>query len=163
MAKVITFSTVFPLYHPRKGEPTNFVEKIHRCIGSRPFNDEFYLYMQQNYDRIHEFEPKYHTIRSGNRWKAGDKFSPRIWSGKPYHSKQIIISPDLEIKKVWPIGMYYDKLIEAWCWDFSSMKIREVSMVAKNDGLSIEDFEAWFPCKKDFFGQIICWDERIDY
>jgi hypothetical protein len=28
MAKVITFSRFFPAYHPRKGEPTYFVEKI---------------------------------------------------------------------------------------------------------------------------------------
>ena len=29
MSKVITFSRYFPSYHPRKGEPTFFVEKIH--------------------------------------------------------------------------------------------------------------------------------------
>lgn len=34
MSKVITFSRTFPAYHPRKGEPTYFVEKFWTSINA---------------------------------------------------------------------------------------------------------------------------------
>ena len=90
------------MYHSKRGQPTYFQEKLwagladilpdfqipNRCIG-------------WDWHEYYNGFPKYHTIRSGNRRKVGDKFSPRIWSGKPYNSKQITIAEDLEIKKVW--------------------------------------------------------------
>lgn len=33
MSKVITFSRVFPAYHPKKGQPTYFIEKIYAGIA----------------------------------------------------------------------------------------------------------------------------------
>ena len=114
MSKVITFSRVFPAYHPKKGQPTFFVEKIWQSFGINPLFPSPSLSIHNThlpYDIVHlvgddlvylhEYDPKHHTIRAGNRWKVGDKFSPRVWSGKPYNSKQIIIAPDIEIKKVW--------------------------------------------------------------
>lgn len=59
MSRVITFSRVFPSYHP--------------IIPSAP-------------------------VTAG---KVGDKFSPRVWSGKPYRSKMITIAPDIEVKQIW--------------------------------------------------------------
>lgn len=56
-----------------------------------------------NHDKFINGFSKEHTIRKGKRWKVGDKFSPRIWSGKPYKSKQIILAPDTEIKQVFDI------------------------------------------------------------
>lgn len=95
MARVLIISPAFPSYHPRKGEPTFFVEKFWK--GLEPLNrldGEYSIYIkkprlmkdghwqlpitwrdQMNYK---EFKPKYHTIRAGQRWKAGDWFSPRI-------------------------------------------------------------------------------------
>lgn len=32
MAKVITFSRVFPSYHPKAGQPTYFVEAIYKAL-----------------------------------------------------------------------------------------------------------------------------------
>lgn len=38
-------------------------------------------------------DQKHHTIRAGNRFKTGDYFSPRVWSGSPYNSKQLNMRP----------------------------------------------------------------------
>lgn len=44
----------------------------------------------------------------------------------------------------------------------------ELATIAANDGITPEDFIAWFsihPKKKgmEFCGQIICWNENIEY
>jgi len=92
MAKVITFSRTFPTYHPKAGQPTNFVEQFYNSID--PYkqtnvwdrNDLSFI----NEIAMNEGRKKHHTIRAGSRWREGEKFSPRIWSGKPYNSKQIV-------------------------------------------------------------------------
>ncbi|MES2382366.1 MAG: hypothetical protein V4538_15070 [Bacteroidota bacterium] len=176
MSRVITFSRVFPSYHPRKGEPTNFVEKIWKGLDKlnltgeeldRCINDYFVSADELcSYNSIHS---KYHTIRAGNRWKVGDKFSPRVWSGKPYASKQIIIAPDIEIKKVWDLEIEVGK--EYWFFKLNGEDISNgkedfnidefTETLAKNDGLELSDFLNWFP--KSVKAQIICWNENIKY
>lgn len=180
MSRVITFSRVFPAHHPKKGQPTYFPEKIWKGFYELNNGDirDFLWYLEQydnhfgvqNIKNVHNYEPKWHTIRSGNRWKVGDKFSPRVWSGKPYQSKQIIIAPDIEIKKVWDIKIIHDEgtfeifIDDKFCFELGSVKSEHL---VKNDGLSIEDFENWFylSIKKPgyFGGQIICWNENINY
>lgn len=142
MAKVITFSRTFPAYHPQKGQPTLFVESI---ISGE----------------------KKHTIRAGHRWSVGDKFSPRVWSGKPYNSPQIIIAPDMEIKKVWNIEIFN----ELGCIYIGVRQNKNTFLllpfgdVAKNDGLTFQEMLWWFNVKPDklFTGQIICWNENVNY
>jgi len=177
MSRVITFSRTFPAYHPRKGEPTYFVEKIWNAIESNSFaisyekicvwNPElnpdilwpFWKSIQLGYSSM---EQKHHTIRSGNRWKVGDKFSPRVWSGKPYSSKQIIIAPDIEIKKVWEFEISGSEIrIDDNIYDGMNMDILE--KLAKNDGLSWTDLLCWFEYPKPFTGQIICWSDSVNY
>ena len=182
MSKVITFSRVFPAYHPKKGQPTFFVEKIWQSFGINPLFPSPSLSIHNThlpYDIVHlvgddlvylhEYDPKHHTIRAGNRWKVGDKFSPRVWSGKPYNSKQIIIAPDIEIKKIWDFEI---KKCEDGFWiEFGSHYIHEqfdvrdtvLPMLAKNDGLTYTDLLHWFKFPKPFKGQIICWNENIEY
>lgn len=163
MSRVLTFSTKFPAYHPRKGEPTFFVEKIFKSLflmkSVPPELVDSYNFEIMNDDSV---VPKHHTIRAGNRWKVGDKFSPRVWSGKPYQSKQIIIASDIEVKKVWSI--WYDE--NGWWINGNSFYALE--RLAQNDGLSLTDFLDWFnihPKKKGetFTGQIICYNENISY
>ena len=164
MSKVITFSRYFPSYHPRKGEETFFVEKFWEGIGESYFD-------QYKEARLGNFEPKYHTIRAGNRWKVGDKFSPRVWSGKPRRSKQIIIAPDIEIKKIWDFEMdecgIFSIDSKYLLYDFLSSEMDPEIKLAKNDGLSQDDFFHWFMPNfnkpKAFKGQIICWNENINY
>ena len=165
MSRVIIFSRMFPSYHPKKGEPTFFVEKIYKSLYLmkavpkeivEAFNFEI-----MNDDAV---APKHHTIRAGNRWKVGDNFSPRVWSGKPYQSKQVTIASDIEIKKIWTfeisVSGYYS-LNENYKPYLTAKQIIEI---AKNDGLDINDFFAWFEkTKRPFLGQVICWNENINY
>ena len=172
MSRVLTFSRAYPAYHPKKGNETFFVEKIVRGLhrlGNEPWDIEDAIFSEEMYYIV---EPKWHTIRAGNRWKAGDKFSPRVWSGKPYASKQIIIAPDIEIKSVQDIKIEVDKdyvciLIDNWPF-FEENKnmvtqIEAFETLAKNDGLTLDDLKAWFKYPKPFTGQIICWNESINY
>lgn len=172
MPKIITFSRTYPSYHPRAGEPTYFVEKIweslrrcnHEADGWR-MNNVYELenrlgYTVSNY-ALNDWLPKHHTIRAGHRFKAGDKFSPRVWSGKPYRSKMIQFAPDIEVKKVFDFGMRmrcpYKEFYSGNC-DLTGNSIVRVAM---NDGLTSDDLYWWF--QKPFDGQIICWSDAIEY
>lgn len=166
--KVITFSRTFPAYHPKCGQPTFFVDKIYAGIGVNgdyihipiPDVDNFLYNNDEDF-----FEAKWHTIRYGNRWKVGDKFSPRVWSGKPYSSKQITIAPDIEVKKTWQFIIDNDclkinGLFHSHANDFSAIK-----SFAQNDGLAPQDLLDWFEYPKKVMkdSQIICWNESINY
>ena len=166
MSKVLTFSRTFPSYHPRKGEPTYFVEKLTKSrilAGGRPVDIPQEIFLEPMYFVV---EPKHHTIRAGNRWKVGDKFSPRVWGGKPYQSKQIIIAPDLEVKKVWPIEVKNGQFIIGVSKD-KELRCQTDSFVLKNlaanDGLALPELLQWFKFPKDFKGQIICWNDSVNY
>ena len=167
MAKVITFSQKFPSYHPKAGQPTYFVEAFYKslfvmkCLPKEleeSFNHEVFFF----------FFTKHHTVRSGIRFKKGDFFSPRVWgtdvnpkSGKSgaYHSKQIILSHDTEIKNVWDIEINEATEISingkfiSYGWEVE---------LANNDGLSWQEFNDWF-VKLPFKGQIICWNDAVSY
>lgn len=112
-------------------------------------------------------EEKHHTIRRGYRWKVGDKFSPRVWSGKPYQSKQIIIAPDIEIKKIWDVEIFMlEGRLHAGIPEANNIhRLLPLNQIAKNDGLTFEDMRDWFNVKegKHFHGQILCWNENIEY
>jgi len=183
MSKVLTFSRVFPSYHPRKGEPTYFVEKIWNSLwlnGKRDIDYKMVCDLNPDKDiwdywmKIERLEqnPKHHTIRAGHRWKVGDKFSPRVWSGKPYQSKQIIIAPDIEVKKVWDFKINVDDdyvlmTIDDWPLFEENMTFQShfdaLEELAKNDGLTSDDFKSWFKYPSNFDGQIICWNDKIEY
>lgn len=164
MSKVITFSRYFQKSHPRAGEPTHFVEKIIENIlleNQVEISDE-QLNLWDFGLTNKEVWPKLHTIRAGNRFKVGDKFSPRVWSGKPYASKQIVIAPDLEVKQVYRIEIYATGEVfinEAF---FGHFGMADVNKLAKNDGLAAKDFRNWFT-KLPFKGQIICWSDEVNY
>lgn len=174
MAKVITFSTSFPAYHPKKGEPTHFESKI-KYSFSNPFATHIpMLRIGQEENRT----IKFHTIRAGKRFKGGEYFSPRIWSSKPYNSKQIIIAPDIKIQKIWNIEIKIDlikaiipvkKDIYATLISINGKPFFDHEKLAQNDGLSLSDFLNWFLLSPDFkknktfTGQIICWNNNITY
>lgn len=194
MAKVITFSRQFPKDHPRSGEPTYFVEQVLNALGidwnnnleyqrllyrlNPTLTDQVLIPFWHNlrygtiYNDSNQWENrKPHTIRSGNRWKAGDKFSPRVWSGTPYNSPQIIFAPEVELKQVIPIkiaktagnevltvvGRYYASVGPANSEIITSGSI--FPTLAKNDGLALQDFLDWFKYPKPFQGQILAWRE----
>jgi len=178
MSKVITFSRTFPSYHPKAGQPTHFVEAMMNSLY--PLNLPIYGGKENCPPKFLESLTKgnvgykHHTIRAGHRWKAGDYFSPRVWSGKPYQSKQIQFAPDIQIKKTWDFEMdsagvcVIAKPGEQLIYTFEYGKNTD-DIIAQNDGLLPEDFYFWFSRspefkkKKGFDGQIICWNERIEY
>lgn len=147
--RVMTFSTKFPSYHPRKGKPTCFVEKIwlglhqldidfmdsdgwkNDSVG-RDYND--IIWISKNL-------PKWHTIRKGHRWKAGDWFQPVIWDNdinpksgrsRPYHSKQIKFAPPIEAKNVWDFKI--DDFGNLYINDLNVLGTHKIHQLAQNDG-----------------------------
>lgn len=176
MSKVRTFSREFPSYHPKAGQPTYFVEKIWNDIqlyatyklicDLNPLVpvDILWTFWKSIEGKIDE--EKGHTIRAGNHFKVGDKFSPRIWSGKPYNSKQIIISPDIEVVKVWDIEVVDMEGVQ--CFRINGKPLgqwhpfnKDLQKLAKNDGLTAIELIQWF--NKPVPSQIICWNNAIEY
>lgn len=172
MSKVITFSRFFPKGHPREGQPTYFVEKILNALYPDGFDAHFDDYIQQLNpllpdDILEAFKEqlsedvtdlKVHTLRSGIRWKAGDLFSPRVWSGKPYSSKQIIFAPDQKIIRVAKAEiagrgyMYIDGKY------LGHIGHKDIGELAHNDGLDRDDFQNWI--KTGFSGQMIVFHNK---
>jgi hypothetical protein len=177
MAKVITFSRQFPKGHPRAGQPTYFVEQVLNVISTKENVMSAKRLIELNWQnlesgKITERQLEYfwneslnrsiktekpHTIRSGNRWKAGDKASLRVWSGTPYNSPQIIFAPEVELKEVINFKTQEDQYI---FWLNGKENPNEfLTEIAKNDGLNTFDLVNWFRFPSDFEGQILCWKE----
>lgn len=170
MDKVITFTRIFSDYHIRSGEPTYFVEQMLNNLSDQNIDcNPTRVEKQLGHKLLSEFKTKCgskgHTIRSGYNWSIGDKFSIGIWLDKPYVSEIILIEPMIEVKKIWTFD----------CDENGGIKVEGIYIdtklkeeIAKNDGLSLIDFEEWLivPCRKahkPFKGQIICWDAAIKY
>jgi len=214
MSRVITYSQVYPVYHPKKGQPTNFVGKVLNSIDK---NNHWFAKCDKcgwmgssgamegggqiadtgDYDDVccpkcrskeltelddfmdtyylGKFTPKHHTIRAGNRWKVGMYFSPRVWSGKPYQSKQITLAPDVEIKQVWKFEIKCEQKGEHGFYINGTMVSESserngnwfnkgiIDEISKNDGLDVVDFLNWFKFPSNFSGQIICWNNDVKY
>lgn len=176
MSKVRIFSRFFPKGHPKEGQQTFFVEKIYSELGvggnylniPLPDVDNFLYNHDENY-----FDAKLHTIRAGKHFKDGDYFSPRVWTDKPYRSKQIKIADDIKLERVFDFKIEIDKdyicvLIDNYpFYEENSRMVTQVQALetlAKNDGLSIEDFKSWFKWGKEpFDGQILCWSKSVEY
>lgn len=190
MSRVITFSRTYPSYHPNAGEQTYFVEKIWKSFYKDGLPESFHPFIDNTVDILtkrhffdyanwlQELGPKYHTIRAGHRWKVGDWFSPRVWmlpGGRfTKGNKQIQFAPDIQIKKVWDFEMdllgicTIAKPGEQQTYTFMYSEDMDEE-IASNDGLTPEDFYWWFSRSPDFKkkggfqGQIISWNENIEY
>lgn len=156
----IKFATVFPSRHPRAGEPTHFVEKIWEAVPG-----DNILYDAINYEVLRPYAesfqskkmwtPKRTTIRAGHRWKKGDMFMPKIWTGIPYRSKPIAICEPLEVLDVEDFTIGMDGIY--WLND-DILTLKELEDIALVDGFDeVNDFELWFNVKKGqtFDGQRI--------
>lgn len=64
--RVITFSRFFPSNHPRKGEPTFFVEKILITLGGENLYNPCPI-QDLNQSQVLQANPKYHTIRAESK------------------------------------------------------------------------------------------------
>jgi hypothetical protein len=178
--KVLTFSRHFPTGHPKAGQPTYFIEQILNVTLPRGENgiinrdniNPAILPLINDFILLDGATRKHHTIRAGSRFKPGDMASLRVWSDKPYRSKQIEFA-QVEVKKVWPFNIHVvgDGLI----WQIPGIgsgafdtQSNGLKIISENDGLEVRDFLDWFvihPKAKDkvFAGQIICWSDAIEY
>lgn len=177
MSRVLTFSRFYPKGHPREGQATCFVDKIWASLIfdlKYQFDLGSHEALNDEYRRWHseiKIEYKHHTIRHGHRFKEGDWFSPRVWSGKPYASKQITIAPDIQIKKTWDLEIDACGVI-AIGKHGEQIKYTDEGVdeeIATNDGLDYNDFLEWLVMPNYRKGkesgpmQIVCWNDKINY
>ena len=123
----ITLSRVFPATLPRAGELTEFETKLK--TGKKIHT------IRRNYDL---------WAVNAEKMQRGDFYlSVRQWSGKPYRSKQREIHTIDTLIGVQRIRMHYDSKTD----DINvqvGYTLVDSECIAKNDGLSLEDFKEWF-------------------
>lgn len=121
---VLMVSRVFPSYHKSKGELTRFEQKI---------RDKNKIHtIRANYEK---WKRKIDQIRNGEA-----VLSIREWQGVPYHSKQNYLfyynqEDALEVSKLTKDENGY--LIN------DTIRVSEEEL-AKNDGLTLDEFQEWF-------------------
>lgn len=134
---VLTVSRVFPKTHKRSGESTFFIEKIKAAIeGTTILNFSKRHTIRANYDLWKK------RINQVNEGKA--VLSLRYWTGSPYNYKRDGSKQKefLQLKK----GECSVQEIDYSNFVFAPIdgKIFNWEDIAKNDGLSFEDFCEWF-------------------
>ncbi len=123
---LITLSRVFPLTHPKKGKPTLFEDHIKD--GTKIHT------IRSNYDRwAHNIE----KVENGDFY-----ISLRQWSAKPYRSSQNEIAK-ISQAHYQQIEIHYHKDSDTITAEIEG-RSQDISQVAKNDGLSLEDFSNYF-------------------
>lgn len=149
----LSFSRTFPTTHPKAGEPTYFVEKINNAIG----DTESCNVVVHTRNGVLDIWHKIHTCR-GNyaRWakimsevQAGRAvIDLYYWDGKPYGKgvKQVVFATldknsRCGVQKLEFYGSFFNT---NWVVGQSQLPDQLLSTISKNDGLSLEDFKAWF-------------------
>lgn len=136
---ILMLSKTFPTTHPKAGKPTFFDVKLNGVLTPNGTKWQ-----------------KLHTIRNNyNLWYDrmdkviyGDAIlSIREWTGKPYNSKMIEIArlgknDGVGLQKLW-----FDennKGVWIFNWHDINGKYIPIEKLAFNDGLTINDWKAWF-------------------
>lgn len=123
---VLMVSEFFPKTHKRAGEPTGFPLAI------------------KHYDKIHTIRGNYQLwakrfqeINKGNAY-----LSVRIWTGKPYQTKQVEIFRYDNTHKIGIEKLSCNPL--GWVINDTLLEELKTEVLAKNDGLTEPDFKEWF-------------------
>lgn len=157
--KEIMFSRVFPAYHPRKGEPTYFVEQmLKQLIADNKATTEDLKGQFVDCSVLDKIGYKGHTVRKGHNFKAGDYFKPKVWTVDPYRSVKHQFAPPVLVVNTFDFELTNPDFIV----NGAHYGIEQLHRLAINDGLTLEDFECWFN-SAPFDGQIICWNADIQY
>jgi hypothetical protein len=138
---VLTVSKTFPVKHQRRGQLTNFKEMIAIMPGTKPAKIHT---IRSNYDLWKK------RINKVNEGKA--VISLRQWSGKPYNSPQIEFMQLGQGEVGYQSVHFAFNSVEVPFIDNFDNKISLTSKqalgicekLARNDGLSFEDFKDWF-------------------
>lgn len=149
---ILTLCRVFPVTHSKKGQPTMFREKLLNQIKGYDCHSVAVYDKEGNKSVMAISDRKIHTIRGNKKgvWderykgiSSGRKFlSIREWMGRPYNSEQKEIAqlPNIGLQHVTMTYGSDDAYPQIWIDD----KLVPIQEVAKNDGLSVEDFVEWF-------------------
>lgn len=124
---IITLSRLFPVTHSRRGQPTDFASKL--ASG----------------EKIHTIRKNYHQWQhNAEKMEQGNYvLSIRQWSGKPYNSPQVEIAQRSNPIGVQPIELRYHADNDTISATIDGREF-DWSTIAKNDGLSVQDFKEWF-------------------
>lgn len=130
---VITLSKYFLAMHKRAGEETNFKEKF--------LNGEKIHTIRANYPL---WEKRIKEVQEGRA-----VLSIRQWTGKPYRSKQVEIATltaedEIGVQAARIVAGIYLKIIFGENFEHYFVSEEERTLLAKNDGLSLEDWKGWF-------------------
>ena len=130
---VITLSKYFLATHKRAGEKTNFKEKF--------LSGEKIHTIRANYPL---WEKRIKEVQEGRA-----VLSVRQWTGKPYRSKQVEITTltaedEIGVQAARIVAGIYLKIIFGENFEHYFVSEEERTLLAKNDGLSLEDWKEWF-------------------
>ena len=148
---VLTLSKTFPKWHPRAGEPTYFKEKFEQAQAITKAGKFPCVLPYPDF-----IDPKYHTLRGNyERW---EKIFEQIdqgeaclvlkqWSGVPYRSKQETIAVLTKEDGIGIQRLFFNADSDGqhvW-WNFNiDGRYDVIERLAANDGLSLDDWKAWF-------------------
>lgn len=122
---ILTLCKVFPVKHSKAGTPTGFEEKLKSGLKKHT--------IRHNAKGV--WDERYKGISSGKKY-----LSVREWTGRPYNSEQ------REYASYDKIGLQHITMTYGTD-SVPQIKIDgkkvPVEVVAKNDGLSVDDFVEW--------------------
>lgn len=135
---VMTLCRIFPVTHPRAKECTGFEDKVK--AGSKIHTIR--------YNANNVWKARYNDIKSSKKY-----LSVREWTGRPYNSEQreLFRFDKIGLQNITMTYDSNDSVPQVWIVD----KKVPVEEVAKNDGLSVDDFVAWFFAKDNVFEGVI--------
>ena len=142
----------FPTTHPQKGKPTYFVEKIQLGLG---------LITELPGDCVIDLEPKLHILRANNIFRTNVPLWKKrmeevmsghaiielfYWEGNPCSNKQVVFAvldkdSGCGVQKIYLKREFFKT---NWVVDQSEFQDQLLSTIAKNDGLSLDDFKEYF-------------------
>ena len=142
---ILTLCKVFPVTHSRAGEKTEFEQKLKS--GSKKHTIR--------YNAKDVWDKRYNDISKDKKY-----LSVREWTGRPYNSEQREFAryDKIGLQKITMTYSSTDDVPQCWV-DGKPVSVYDL---AKNDGLSVEDFTEWFfGCNKEnvFEGVIIHFTE----
>ncbi len=136
---IIMLSKYYPATHPQAGEPTFFRDKVLAAV----------LHNNSQWQKLHTIRANYllweKRIKEVREGKA--ILSLRQWSDKPYRSKTQEIVRLTASDGVGIQILEFDKDSDGMVsWNFFDIdgKYPSLEDVAHNDGLSLDDWRAWF-------------------
>lgn len=130
----ISVARNFLAKHPRKGQPTNFIESI------------------ENYTKIHTIRANFEYWQKAiaEVQKENAYISLRYWSGLPYKSEQVEFKKLFNTDNIGIEKLTFEKELEEEYTaltgqnQFSYQSNIDIKLLAQNDGLSLMDFYSWF-------------------